>query len=55
MVAALRRINISAQRYRMCSNHGFLPFVGYFFARRAKNNLQKKDSTMLPQARIASA
>src|SRR5437867_10779102 len=26
-----------------------------FFARRAKNNLQKKESTMLPQATIAFA
>jgi hypothetical protein len=33
----------------------FFPFVGYFSPRWAKNNLQKKESTMLPQARIAFA
>jgi hypothetical protein len=31
------------------------PFVGYFSPYGAKNNLQKKQSTMLPQARIAFA
>jgi hypothetical protein len=29
------------------------PFVGHFSPRRAKNDLQKKKSTMLPQARSA--
>jgi hypothetical protein len=33
----------------------FFPFVGYFSPSGAKNNLQKKESTMLPQARIAFA
>jgi hypothetical protein len=32
----------------------FEPFVGYF-APTGQNNLQKKKSTMLPQARIAFA
>jgi hypothetical protein len=31
----------------------FLPFVGSFLPGGAKMNLQKKKSTMLPQARIA--
>ena len=33
----------------------FLPFVGHFSPRRAKNDLQKKESTMLPQAKTAFA
>jgi hypothetical protein len=33
----------------------FLSFVGYFSPCRAKNNLQKKKSTMLPQATAAFA
>jgi hypothetical protein len=39
----------------MHANDGFLPFAGYFSHRRAKNNLQKKYSTMLPQATVAFA
>jgi hypothetical protein len=31
------------------------PFVGYFSPSWAKNNLQKKKSTMLPQAKITFA
>jgi hypothetical protein len=33
----------------------FLPFVGHFSPRRAKNDLQKKEGAMLPQATIAFA
>jgi hypothetical protein len=33
----------------------WLSFVGYFRPRRDENNLQKKGSTMLPQAIIAFA
>jgi hypothetical protein len=33
----------------------FLSFVGYFSLCRAKNNLQKKKSTTLPQATAAFA
>jgi hypothetical protein len=32
-----------------------ITFVGYFLPGGAKNNLQKKKSTLLPQARIAFA
>ena len=33
----------------------FLPFEGHFSLGRAKNDLRKKKSTMLPQATIALA
>jgi hypothetical protein len=36
-------------------NTNLLSFVGYFSPCGAKNNLQKKESTMLPQAKIAFA
>jgi len=37
------------------SQGGFLPFAGSFSPGRAKKNLQKMASTMLPQAGIAFA
>jgi hypothetical protein len=39
----------------MCANYGFLPCVGSFSPGSAKKNLQKTESTMLPQATIAFA
>jgi hypothetical protein len=38
---------------RPYANCGFITLCRFFFARRAKKNLQKKKSTMLPQAKAA--
>jgi hypothetical protein len=49
-------INAKAQRRKelgLTQIKDLLLFVGYFCPRRGKNNLQKKKSTRLPQARIA--
>jgi hypothetical protein len=40
---------------RTYANHGFLSFVGDFSPSEAKNHLQKKKSTMPPQATAAFA
>jgi len=49
----------AADGRRMCSvcltSTDFSPFVGHFSPSWAKNALQKKESTMLPQAIIAFA
>ena len=38
-------------KHRTYANHGFLPSVGSFAPYEAQKNLQKKKSTMLPQAK----
>jgi hypothetical protein len=45
-----------ADIYRTYASHELLTLAGYFSPRRAKNNLQKKESTgAITQAKIAFA